>query len=264
MKETLERAVSLEREAQRFRTERKIDEAFTAYDEAGRLYRAEGEHLKAALCFASAATCWNIHTGHEPLRNAASRSQWAAREALEAGHYDYARGLFREAALLYEKEGDTENYSACFWDSQAAEGKQMWALFFHGREAGGSEPASVSVSGPIRVRALFRWAANVTSRFVWGYGERPFRTLAFALGVILACAFVYGVSGRIAVSGGLREISFLEGLYLSVSTFSTVGYGDYVPLGWARLFAMGEGLSGIFLMPLFLVALTRRYLRLYR
>ena len=57
------RAASFERDAYNFRMENKIDQVFHAFDEAGKLYRYLKEHLKVAVCFASAATCWNIHTG---------------------------------------------------------------------------------------------------------------------------------------------------------------------------------------------------------
>ena len=74
----LEQAIALEREAYQFRAEQKIQQAFETYDKAATFYRDAGEHLKAALCFASAATCWNIHTGFQPLRNASTRTHLAA------------------------------------------------------------------------------------------------------------------------------------------------------------------------------------------
>ena len=82
--------------------------------------------------------------------------------------------------------------------------------------------------------------------------------------LITLSAVTYSLSGRISFEGAVRPISFLEGIYLSVITYTTVGFGDYLPLGWTRIFAMLEALSGIFLAPLVLVGLTRRYLRMYR
>ena len=76
--ETLEQAIALERQAHEFRSQQKIEEAFNLLDKAASLYRQAGEHLKSALCYASAATCWNIHTGWQPLRNAATRNELAA------------------------------------------------------------------------------------------------------------------------------------------------------------------------------------------
>lgn len=259
----LESAMALERQAQLLRAEQKIDEAFTAYDEAGGLYRDAGEHLKAAFCYASAATCWNIRTGWQPLRNAASRNHLAAREALRAGHHEYARALFLDAALLYEKEGDFANYSNCYYDSKRADAKHTLHLFARGSRS------DDSFYGPVGAKerglAFFRWLLNSLNRVIWGYGERPFRAFSWGLGVIVVSALIYSLCGTVSVRGGApQDISFFEAFYMSIITYTTVGFGDYLPMGGARVVAMTEALSGIFFAPLFLVGLTRRYLRAYR
>ncbi len=99
----IEQAIALEREAHRLRGEHKIDQAFQTFDQAAKLFQDANEPLKAAVCFSSAATCWNIHTGWQPLRNAATRNESAALQAIRAQDYAYAETLFSEAALLYEK-----------------------------------------------------------------------------------------------------------------------------------------------------------------
>jgi hypothetical protein len=50
-------------------------------------------------------------------------------------------------------------------------------------------------------------------------------------------------------------------LYFSAITFTTVGYGDWHPIGWARLFAATEALSGITIMSAFTVILVRKIIR---
>ena len=261
-KNLLQRAVSREREAHQFKSEGKIQEAFSTFDEAAVLYSQSNEHLKAALCFASAASCWNIHTGLQPLGKAATGMHQAAREAMKAASYHYARLRFLDAALLYEKDGDFGNYSACFYESKRAEAKLCWTLFAHGLKQGNE--LSERGNGPERLAALGRWVINSFNFLIWGYGERPFRTFAVAFFLIVVSALAYSFSGQISYQGGVRQISFPEGIYLSVITYTTVGFGDYLPLGWTRAFAMLEALSGIFLAPLFLIGLTRRYLRMYR
>ncbi|MFA6600179.1 MAG: potassium channel family protein [Candidatus Omnitrophota bacterium] len=257
----LGRALALEREAQQFHSAGEIEKAFSAYDKSAEAYRQIGEHLKAAMCFAAAATCWNIHTGLQPLRNAASRSQEAAREALAAGHYDYASSLFKDAALLYEKEGDYDCCSACTVACQKARRVHAFELAFQGASGSGFQDGHLKWSE--RLRHFRSGVLNLLNELLWGYGERPFQMLRIMLCVIVFSAGVYTFWGHLILTAGpSRAISFLEGLYLSVITFATVGYGDYLPLGWLRAVAMGEALSGIILMPLFLVSLTRRYLRM--
>ena len=263
-KETLDRALAQERKAHGLRSEGRIEEAFSAFDEAAVLYQNLKEHLKAALCFASAATCWNIRTGWQPLRNAATRNDKAAHEALKAGHYDYARSLFREAALLYEKEGDSAGYSECFWWAQIADAKLSREIFFHRKKQTGSAASTDDISWKDRLAAFFRWLLNSFSHLTWGYGERPFRTFVLALCIIVGSAVLYTLSGQILHHGKIGPVSFWEALYFSIITYSTVGFGDYLPVGWTRILAAHEALAGIFLTPLFLISLTRRYLRMYR
>jgi tetratricopeptide (TPR) repeat protein len=258
------KGLALEREAQQFHSRGEIDKAFASYDKAANLYREMGEHLKAAMCYAAAATCWNIHTGWQPLQNAASRSQYAAQEALAAGHFDYACSLFRDAALLYEKEGDFENYAVCYISSKRADRRRNLELAFTPSQATeDAGPSSISLGKRF---SLFRKAfLNFCSDAIWGYGEKPFRMMRMIMLIVLLCAAAYAFSDhKILANGIVKSISFPEGLYFSVVTFATVGYGDYLPLGWIRAVAVFEALSGIILMPLFLVALTRRYLRMPR
>ena len=260
---SLDHAIALEREAYEFRSQQNIEKAFESYDKAASLYRDAGEHLKSAMCYASAATCWNIRTGWQPLRNAATRHHFAAEEAIKAKSYDYARSLFREAALLYEREGDGENYSACFMGAQRADGNYSREIFLYGRS--GQMPGGfLEIQWKDRLAALGRWIFNILSRLVWGYGERPSRALLTGGFVILLSAFFYDISNLILVHGISQPINYLEAVYFSVITFATVGYGDFLPTGWARIISVLEGLSGIFFAPLFLVALTRRYLRMSR
>jgi hypothetical protein len=50
-------------------------------------------------------------------------------------------------------------------------------------------------------------------------------------------------------------------LYFSAITFTTVGYGDWHTVGWARFFAAAEALSGITIMSAFTVILVRKIIR---
>ena len=77
-------ALELERTAGHLRSKGKIQEAFDAYDKAGNTFHDLGEHLKAAICHAAAATCWNIHTGRHSWTQAATRNFLAATEAMKA------------------------------------------------------------------------------------------------------------------------------------------------------------------------------------
>ncbi len=260
----MERAVFFEKQAYDLKVQNQIDKAFEVFDKAASLYRAEGEHLKAALCYAAAAGCWNIHTGWQPLQNAASRSELAAEEALKAGNYDYACSMFHNAAMLYEKEGDYDHFTNCYIGSRQASRKHSLELAMG--SADDLRLGGESLGWRARARHLFRAALNFADDFVWGYGEKPFRTVAIIIALVLLFSLIYVFSGNIySIHGGsVKTISLGEALYFSGITFTTVGYGDYLPMGWVRAFAVVEALCGLSFVPLFLIGLSRRYLRTRR
>jgi hypothetical protein len=258
----IEQAIALEREAHRLRGESKIDQAFQTFDRAAKIFQEANEPLKAAVCFSSAATCWNIHTGWQPLRNAATRNESAALQALVAQDHAYAETLFSEAALLYEKEGDFTKFSYCYRRAKDARLARLWKTFTQMKP---SLPGAVGLekaSWKERIMTFVSWVFGSLNRLIWGYGELPFRTFIIACTVIILSALCYHVSGTVLTDGFVQKIGFFESLYLSIITYTTVGYGDYLPMGWVRAVAAVEALSGVLLTPLFLIALTRHYLRM--
>ena len=54
-------------------------------------------------------------------------------------------------------------------------------------------------------------------------------------------------------------LEFLESLYFSGITFTTIGYGDIAPIGVTRFIAVIEGFLGVLLISSFLVSLVRRF-----
>lgn len=104
-----------------------------------------------------------------------------------------------------------------------------------------------------------------------GYGEQPMNVIAFSLALICVCALCYffiGVSFQdttigFDLSASLNEnvMNLLNCLYYSVVTFTTLGYGDITPLGWARLVAALEAFIGSFSLALFVVVFVKRMTR---
>ena len=87
------------------------------------------------------------------------------------------------------------------------------------------------------------------------------KTFILAMSIILLAAAAYS-SGSLSEAGTVLKPDFFKALYFSIVTFSTVGYGDIVPVGPSRCIAVTEALSSLFIMPLFVVALSRKYLRI--
>jgi hypothetical protein len=110
------------------------------------------------------------------------------------------------------------------------------------------------------LKHIFLWIALTFSYIMWGHGERPSRTFYCGTGMIILSAYLY-TYGSLLRHSGLFKPNFFQGLYFSVITFFTVGYGDMTPVGFCKLIAMLEAFSGVLIMSLFVVGLSRKYLR---
>jgi hypothetical protein len=128
---------------------------------------------------------------------------------------------------------------------------------------------SASKHKPRRKTFWLWWFRLLFGRLVYGYGERPMRPLFIALVVIFLWAGFYWLGGAIVPSdSGLEpaaraayEPDFGECLYCSIVTFTTLGYGDYQPKEPYRLLAASEALLGAALMAVFVVCLSKKYVR---
>jgi hypothetical protein len=119
-------------------------------------------------------------------------------------------------------------------------------------------------------RRLTKWIMGIRllpelifGRLLFGYGERPVRVLIAGAMIIIFCAFFYSLPGSLVYRAGPTEHSFLQGLYFSTITFTTLGYGDLYPAPDTlfRVIAMAEAVCGGCLMALFVVSLAKRFSR---
>ncbi|MBF0491818.1 MAG: hypothetical protein HQM15_03465 [Deltaproteobacteria bacterium] len=108
-------------------------------------------------------------------------------------------------------------------------------------------------------------------RLACGYGEKPIRVILTSWIVILLCAFLFLYGGvktpdRIInqdfLSGfhNLKALSvdFFNCVYFSVVSFTTLGYGDYHPIGWSRIVGASEGFMGAFFMSMYVLTIGRK------
>jgi len=98
--------------------------------------------------------------------------------------------------------------------------------------------------------------ANLSARFIDLLAERSVGGLFWLwVQIVTAGAVMFWLldqfgSGLLVTSGapvpgGLR--GFVTALYFSAVTATSIGYGDIVPIGWARVFAVAEGIAGLIL-----------------
>ena len=116
-------------------------------------------------------------------------------------------------------------------------------------------------------RRFFSWIVDRVS----GYGESPRRVVFFSGFLVLCCSLIYfftGVqdSGRLIqyrpeVGSGQNFKNWLDCIYFSVVTFTTLGYGDLTPQGWSRIVAAVEAFIGSFSLALFVVLFVKKMTR---
>ncbi|MBU2103339.1 MAG: ion channel [Candidatus Omnitrophota bacterium] len=251
----------LEGEAYSFLYQEKFDEAFRLFKKAAEIYKSQNNDKQAALCFASAASCWSIKSGEKTFYNSAVAYQSAAEAAAIARDFEYASLLYKYAAINYERDGELLNFSDCFYHSKECCREYLKCVLIDPGKINQIVKSSEERGVRGFLRHIVLWVALTVSCYVWGYGERPSRTLYAALGVVFLSSFFYSFVPL--VHGGVFfKPNYFEALYFSVITFTTVGYGDITPVGLSRLISMIEAFSGMFFMPLFMVGLSRRYLRI--
>jgi len=95
-----------------------------------------------------------------------------------------------------------------------------------------------------------------------GYGEKPYRIVLSAILTICLFALLYFSLNAVQSPSSADYIFKLSDyFYYSAITFTTVGYGDFVPRPFlvCRLLAAIEAFSGVFLSGLFVFTLARKY-----
>ncbi|MBU4350575.1 pentapeptide repeat-containing protein [bacterium] len=109
-------------------------------------------------------------------------------------------------------------------------------------------------------RTLHKWLWSCFLNGIFGYGEQPGKVIISAISIILIFTFLFMSSGISDTSiGGLSSKNFLDCIYFSTVTFTTLGYGDFRPLeGWGRIFAGTEAFIGALMMALFVYTFARR------
>lgn len=251
----------LEQKAYDFLSQEKFYDAFVLYQKAANIYKSRNNHKQAALCFASAASCWSKKSGEKTFYNAALSYEAAAREADKSGDLEYASMLYKYAAINYERDREFINFSDCFYHSKECYRKFLTYCLINPKKIHTITRSKEERGIKGVIKRIFLCFALTLSYLVWGHGERPVRTLYSGIFIIFVSALLY-MQGLLFFKGGvITRPHFWQAFYFSVITFTTVGFGDITPVGVAKVAVTIEALCGIFIIPLFVIGLARKYLR---
>ncbi len=98
------------------------------------------------------------------------------------------------------------------------------------------------------------------------YATSPVRVIFSILVIQVIFSLLYSLFSIIGIGDVVSDLNpepmlFFKSLYICVITFFTVGYGEFIPLGYSRVLSGLVGFMGVFLMSYFTVAFVRKILR---
>jgi hypothetical protein len=100
----------------------------------------------------------------------------------------------------------------------------------------------------LALKFKFRYLVSLMEALVWGYGERPSRIVSTAIVLLGAYSVAYSA---LLNSGAGAGTSAIDCMYLSLVTFTTLGYGDITPKTPLMKLACGsEAAIGAFVLGL--------------
>lgn len=186
----------------------------------------------------------NVHWGHYVHQE---QLAYKAKDlAVRQDYFEQAEDIYRHLRRVLENRGLFETAGYFFRREMVVRRYQM-PLF--------------SVS---------RFVSKVVDLFC-GYGERPMRVIFFSIVLILSFAVLFFLNGvnddgqllQLDIEKSLSEniYSFINAIYFSVVTFTTLGYGDITPIGLSRFFAAAEAFMGSFTLALFVVVFVKKMTR---
>lgn len=212
--------------------------------ENANLHFANLENCNLLGCNFKDAKLENIIWGKEIIQEKKARSSKNFSEKLD--YYQQAEEIYRNLRRTTEADGLFET-AGLFFQKEMKMRRMQMPLF-----------------------SLKRFISKVVE-VTCGYGERPLRIIFISFFVILFFSLLYFFAG-INYSGNIISFSssnsvidnfqvFLNSLYFSVVTFTTLGYGDITPVGVTKFFVSIEALLGGFILALFVVVFVKKMTR---
>jgi len=118
----------------------------------------------------------------------------------------------------------------------------------------------------LQEKKYFEWIFNSFFNLIAGYGERCLRVIIGWFIIIFGYAFIYyyfsGIYDGMAYKITSYNAKFLEAIYFSIVTFTTLGFGDLAPKpGLFQLITSSEALVGAIFMALFIFVFARKMSR---
>jgi len=189
-------------------------------------------------------------------RSNSEGTDWGVPTEEHDGDWAHAAAVYRMIGHHYAEKGNHEEAHKFYLREMTCHHRDILT---------GARPSSGSwdkvkgwVCDRLR-RPLFARGVWCLHKYFWGYGVMPWRVFCWMVVVVAAFAIAFKYWG-VACGSGAASHCFQDALALSLITFSTLGYGDWVPKGDpAHLLAGFEAVAGALLAAAFLVSLATKY-----
>ena len=182
-----------------------------------------------------------------------------------------AKSVYRALEELGSKHARLRLQTQCFVrrkDLQKHEYKQVMLGREKEREDDDDEEDGPSLEGRLIAGARYSRAKGAQATLL--YGESPWRIIGTSLVIILGFTLLYPLGGWVRPVGGnqitysrIAEAPHLFGdvFYFSTLTFTTLGLGDYRPVGLSQYLTTANTALGAVLIALLVFVLGRRATR---
>jgi hypothetical protein len=89
--------------------------------------------------------------------------------------------------------------------------------------------------------------SRTLSHLYWGYGRKPQRIIWTSISLVFLFSIVVWFNRELIImnNGNPTELSFWDCLYFSTTTFTTLGYGDFSPVGIMRVLSSLVSFGGV-------------------
>ncbi|KFF66892.1 hypothetical protein IW01_16145 [Pectobacterium brasiliense] len=164
----------------------------------------------------------------------------------KVNHFHYREKFYSKAKRLFSSVGKNSEAGTYFYKEKR---NHMLSLLFP-KKSNSNEWYHKGIKEKIYlgVKSYINFLFCFLDYLVWGFGEKPIRSLFFSIGVILASSLVYLLS-----PDSVTYNNPTKSIYFSIVTFVTLGYGDISQLkAWLQLYSSIQAFLGMVLMGLFL------------
>jgi hypothetical protein len=223
--------------------------------------------------FGDDAYFWHVHFCGNTYFDSASFGGDAEFTSAEFDEVDFSNTAFSQMFLLHDADFKRIKVSwSSLKDLHSFDGLTYIKLIKNFREMEQFKDADDAYYQYRRQsQANKEWSfSKLSDIFMWlscGYGVKPWRTAAWAVAIVLIFTPFYFWRGGIKRlkennEDEKQDVSLYDAFYFSMTTFTTLGYGDLYPADRYRMAAVViEGLVGWLILALFLVTLANVMIR---